>query len=150
VNAPGRWPWRALGALLFLLTTSSVRAGAQESYEARSGLLQLEGLVVFFSGAGPLSYVTMTARDVPADAVRIGSVAGRGCQFGVSTPFMGTGTPQLSGGGGEGGFARAVEDIRRRHPDLRGIYDVKVDDHVMSILTVFQRQCTEVAAQGFR
>jgi len=150
VSAPCRRRWRALGVGLFLLTTSSVPAVAQESYEANSGLLSLAGWVVFFSGTGPLSYATMTPREVPPDATRVGPVTGRSCQFGVSTPFLGLSIPQLSGGWGEGGFARALEEIRRSRPDLRGIYDVIVDDHVMSVLTVFQRQCTEVTAQGFR
>jgi hypothetical protein len=122
-----------------------------ESYEASSGLIPVGGFVIFFNASGPLSYATPTPKDLPAGALRLGVVTGRSCQFGVSTPFTSvSGVPRLSGAAGEGGFAKALDDIRARHPDLTGIYDVKVDDHVVGVLTIFQRQCTEITARGFR
>jgi hypothetical protein len=123
----------------------------QEAYEASAGLIRVGGLSVFLAVEGPLSYLTLTPKDVPGDAVRLGEVKGRGCQFAVSTPVVGIpAVPRLSGATGRGGFQKALADIRSRHPEVDGIYDVKVDDHVVAILGIFQRQCTEVTAQGFR
>jgi hypothetical protein len=122
-----------------------------DSYEANPGLISIGGWVVFFASEGPLSYATLTARDLPRDAVRMGPVRGRACQYGLSTPIIGLNqVPRLSGAVGEGGFEKALQQIREQHPDLRGVYDVKVDDHVTTVLTVFHRQCTEVTARGFR
>lgn len=142
---------RALLACLLVVAPGSAAFAQSDSYEANSGLLPLGGFVVFFDAGGPLSYLTMTPRDLPPGSTPIGVVTGRGCQYGVSTPLVGlSGLPRLSGGGGEGGFEKALQDIREHHPELKGIYDVKVDDHVVGVLTVFQRQCTEVTAVGFR
>ena len=139
-----------LVAWLAVAASGSAALAQSESWEANSGLIPVGGFVVFFNAGGPLSYATLTPRDLPPDAMPIGVVTGRGCQYGLSTPLMGLSTPRLSAATGEGGYAKALEDIRVRHPDLRGIYDVKVDDHLVSVLTVFQRQCTEVTAKGFK
>jgi hypothetical protein len=139
------------GLAALLVAASAATALGQESYEANPGLIRVGGLIVFMAAEGPLSYLTLTPKDLPADAVRLGPVKGRGCQFGVSTPVVGlSSVPRLSGAAGRGGFEKAVADIRSRHPEVSGIYDVKVDDHVLAILGIFQRQCTEVTAQGFR
>lgn len=139
-----------LACALAVLAAGPPAFGQSDSYEASSGLLPLGGLIVFFNASGPLSYATLTPKDLPDGAVRVGTVKGRSCQFGVSTPVVGFSGPRLSAGAGQGGFERALEDIRARHPELAGIHDVKVDDHVIGVLTVFQRQCTEVTATGFR
>jgi len=142
----------ALCASLLAGTLAASPALAQpETYEANPGLLSIGGFVVFFASEGPLSYATLSGKDLPADAVPIGTVKGRGCQYGLSTPIVGwTATPRLSGAAGAGGYEEALQAIRERHPDLRGIYDVRVDDHVLSVLTIFHRQCTEVTARGFK
>jgi hypothetical protein len=126
-------------------------AVAQEAHEADPGVLAPGGYVIFLDATAPLSYATLTPRDVPRDAVRVGRVTGRGCQVGVAVPVTGSvsGT-RVSGGGGVGGFERAVRDIRERHPGLRGIFDVMVDVHALNVLTFFRRLCTEVTALGFR
>ena len=139
----------ALTALL--VAAWAAAALGQEAYEASPGLIRIGGLSVFLVAEGPLSYLTLTPKDVPRDAVRLGEVKGRGCQFAVATPVVGMpAVPRLSGATGRGGFQKALADIRSRHPEVDGIYDVKVDDHVVAILGIFQRQCTEVTAQGFR
>lgn len=124
-------------------------AGAQT--EAESGLMTLGGFVVLFAAEGPLSYATATPRDVPADAVRVGTVRGRSCQYGLSVPVAGgiSGT-RLSGAVGDGGYEAALRDLQARQPALRGIYDVKVDEHSRSVLTVYRQLCVEVTAEGFR
>ena len=139
-----------LVSLLAASTGGSVAVAQTESYEANPGLISLSGFVVFFDSEGPLSYATLTAKNLPSGAVLIGTVKGRGCQYGISTPIGVSSMPRMSGAAGKGGYERALQDIWERHPDLRGIYDVKVDDHLLSVLTVFQRQCTEVTAKGFK
>jgi hypothetical protein len=137
-----------LGALAWVLT---IEVKGQESYEASPGLLLLGGFVVFFDAQGPLSYPTLTAAEVPNDAISLGSVTGRGCQYGLSIPIVGASSlTRVSGGVGRGGFQKAIGDIRQRHPELRGIYDVKVDSHLLSVLTVFSRRCVEISARGFK
>lgn len=123
----------------------------QSGYEASSGVIRPAGFVLFLTALGPLSYATLTPGDLPRDALRLGPVSGRSCQFAISTPMIDiAGIPRLSAGAGGGGFEQALEHIRERHPDLTGIYDVKIDVHMVGVLTVFQRLCTEITAQGFR
>lgn len=109
------------------------------------------GLVLFFDSEGPLSYVTAAPGDLPDDVMPLGEVKGRGCQYGLSVPLLGASTIiQISGGVGHGGYGKALKDIKLRHPELAGIYDVKIDDHVISILTIFRRVCVEISARGFK
>ncbi|MEN8129956.1 MAG: hypothetical protein ABFS45_07130 [Pseudomonadota bacterium] len=126
-------------------------ATAQPSYEAKSGLLPMGGLVIFFDSEGPLSYVTSAPGDLPDDMVPLREVKGRGCQYGLSVPLLGASTiTRISGGMGRGGYGKALKDIKLRYPELAGIYDVKIDDHVISVLTMFRRVCVEITARGFK
>jgi hypothetical protein len=126
-------------------------AHGQSGYEASSGVIRPGGFVLFLSASGPLSYATLTPGHLPRDALRLGPVSGRGCQFAISTPVINiAGIPRLSAGAGGGGFDKALQHIREQYPDLTGIYDVKIDVHTVGVLTVFQRLCTEITAQGFR
>jgi hypothetical protein len=124
---------------------------AETPYEADPGLIPMGLFTVFFNTEGPLSYATLTPGDLPAEAVPLGTVKGRGCQYGVSIPIGGTSfITRVSGAVGRGGYEKALRDIRNHHPGLKGIYDVKVDEHILNILTVFERLCVEVTAKGFR
>lgn len=137
-----------LGALAWGFITN---VQGRESYEAAPGLLPSKGFVIFFNAEGPLSYPTLTGAELPGDAIPIGLVTGRGCQYGLSIPIVvSSSITRVSGGAGRGGFQKALSDIRERHPRLRGIYDVKVDNHLFSILTIFSRRCIEIAARGFK
>ncbi len=123
----------------------------QASYEASPGLLPAGGFVVFFNAEGPLSYPTLTVAELPKDAISLGTVTGRGCQYGLSIPILtGSSVTRVSGGAGRGGFQKALSDIREQHPQLRGIYDVKVDTHLFSVLTVYSCRCAEISALGFK
>lgn len=119
------------------------------SYEAQFGLIQVGGFVVLFDTQGPMSYVTLTSRDLPRDAKPIGEVKGRGCQRALSIPLLGDGNTQISGALGDGGYRRAFKQILEEHPGIKGIYDVKIDDHDFSILGIYTHLCTEVTARGF-
>ena len=121
------------------------------TWESKPGMLRLSGMVLFFGGQGPLSYQLPAAGSAPQGAVPAGEVFGSACQHGLSVPLsLAPRSTRLSGGAGKGGYEKALADIRSRHPDLRGIYDAKVDDHRVSILGVYQRLCTEITARGFK
>jgi hypothetical protein len=126
-------------------------AWGRGSYEAAPGLLFPGAFIVFFDAEGPLSYAALTPGKLPGDAMPLGAVTGRGCQYGLSIPIIGSSViTRLSGGAGRGGFQKALRGIREQHPELRGIYDVKVDNHLLSVLTVFSQQCVEISARGFK
>jgi hypothetical protein len=137
--------------LSFLTKRVPQTAIGQSGYEASSGVIRPGGFVLFLSASGPLSYATLTPGDLPRDALRLGPVRGRGCQFAIATPMINiAGIPRLSAGAGGGGFDKALQHIREQYPELKGLYDVKIDVHMVGVLTVFQRLCTEIAPQGFR
>ncbi len=108
---------------------------------------------MFFNSKGPLSFQTLTGSEIPKDAVDAGTVKCTSCQHGVSIPVPGLGngrSTNLSGAGGNGGFDKALANLKKDKPDLRGIYDVKIDMHQVSILGIYRRLCTEVSARGFK
>ena len=122
------------------------------AYEASPGLIFVGLFMVFYDSQGPLSYQTMTHQEVPKNAVRVGEVVGDSCQHGLSIPIIFSLTDRFSvaGAKGDGSYKKALLDIHEKYPDLAGLYDVKVDIHRMSILTIYRRDCTVVVAQGFK
>lgn len=140
-----------MAVLLLSLPAAPARAGGEgEGSEAAPGLIASGGLVLFYRSEGPLSFVSMTPRDVPAGARPLGTVRGVSCQRGLSIPLSADirGT-SLSGGYGDGGFARAVAQMKKERPELAGIYDVRTDLRVFSILGIYRKLCTEVTARAF-
>ncbi len=144
---------RVLLACLFLLLASQARADWDE-YDARPGLIPIGGLIVFFNSQGPLSYPTLTPKEIPSDAVNIGTVRCKSCQHGLSipitTPSSSSRSTNLSGAQGDGSFKKALAQLQKDRPELKGIYDVKVDMHRISVLGIYKRLCTEVTARGFK
>lgn len=136
-------------ALALLL--AALPACAQEGSEARPALVPAGGLLLFYNSQGPLSFVTMTLRDLPPGAVLAGEVKSRGCQHGLSIPIAANiRATSLSGAAGDGGYFKALRALKKERPELAGIYDVKVDLHLVSILGIYRRLCTEILARGFR
>jgi hypothetical protein len=138
------------GALLLALSTL---AQAREAYEARPGLLYPGGLVLFLNSQAPMSYESYSRGELPTDAVLLGEVTGQGCQYGISLPLSllsGTRAASLSGAAGNGGYKKAIHGIHAQYPQLRGLYDVKIDLHATIVLGIFSRLCTEIDARGFR
>lgn len=140
-----------LVALLALLgLAASAAAQEHSSWDANPGMLRTGGLVLFFGGQGPMSYAS-TPGGLPEGATPAGEVRGRACQHGLSVPLgIGLRAQRLSAGGGRGGYDRALADIKTRRPELKGVYDVRVDDHRTVVLTIYQRLCTEITARGFQ
>jgi len=138
--------------MILIAMVLALSAAAQEtrSWEAKPGLLSLSGFAVFFGVQGTLSYAS-TPGGLPSGASDAGEVRGQACQRGLSIPLgLSVSATRLSAGAGQGGYERALADLRARNPRIKGVYDVKADDHITSVLTIFQRLCTEVAARGFR
>ncbi len=132
----------------------STTAWAQTaSWEASTGLIYVGGFVLFYESEGPLSYKSLTPWELPKDAILVGEVTGDSCQHGVSIPiiFSGTDRVSVSGAKGDGSFKKALKDLHEKHPNVEGLYDVKVDVHQISVLGgLYKRDCTEVVALGFR
>jgi hypothetical protein len=124
-------------------------------HEAQPGLILPGGFfILWYDATGPLSYRTMRPRDVKGPVERLGPVSGRSCQLRLAIPLLPptafTRGASLTLAGGNGSFVKALGDVQRAHPGLKGVYDIAVDHHVVTVLGVFQRACTEVRARGFR
>ncbi len=139
---------RAVLAAALLSVSPLPAAWAQEAgSEARRGLISVSGFLLFRNARGPLSYVSEAA---PALGAETRPVFGRGCQHGLSIPItMAVRGPRIAAAAGRGGYEIALAKIREAHPGLKGLYDMKVDDHVISVLGIYHRVCTEINARGF-
>ena len=80
----------------------------------------------------------------------LGTVKGVSCQHGLSIPtaaqFRAT---SVTGGYGDGSFKKALAQIKEKNPDMAGLYDVRTDMRIFSILGVYRKLCTEVTARAF-
>lgn len=133
-------------AILF----SGVCAWAQEGYEARPTLMAPGGLLLFYGGAGPVSYRAPTPRDLPPGAKLLGEVRGEGCQQGLFIPIdLSLRPTSVSSVIGNAGFEKALAQIHHDHPTLDGLFDIKIDRHTVSIISIYRKACTEVSARGF-
>lgn len=137
-------------ALVLALVAPAFAAGEGDEDGAVPDMMTTGGLVLYYDSTGPMSFVTMTPKDVPSGARLLGEVSGESCQRGLSVPIaVQLNATSLSGVYGDGGYRKALEAIKKAHPDLAGIYDVKTDLELFSILGVYRTLCTVVAARGF-
>lgn len=143
---------RALLAAVLVLALApwaSARGDGDED-DAVPGLIPAGGLMIFYKSEGPLSFVTMTAKDRPAGARELGTVRGVSCQHGLSVPIAAQlRATSISGGYGDGSFKKALEQIKKASPDMAGLYDVRTDLRIFSILGIYRKLCTEVTARAF-
>jgi hypothetical protein len=139
------------GWLLAVLMAAPAVLAQEEGTTASPGLISPGGLVLFYASEGPLSFATLTPGELPPGARDAGEVRGRSCQHGLAIPVSATIRPTtVSGAAGNGGYEKTVAAILKVRPDLAGIYDVKVDVHILGILGFYRRSCTEILARGFR
>ena len=140
------------GSLLALNACAQIPPEVPPTYEANSGLIFVGLFMLYYDSEGPLSYQNSMLQEVPKGAIRIGEVRGDSCQYGLSIPIPFTASDRISisGAVGDGSYREAIENIRERYPELDGLYDVKVDIHRRSILTIWNRNCTIVVAHGFK
>ena len=135
-----------------LFSSLVVFADEPEVYEANPELINVDGYVVFFNSQGPVSYLSSTSGEIPAGATRMGNVHGQSCQHALSLPLsadLKTRSANIGGALGDGGYQQAFEKIKKDHPEIKGIYDVRVDMHEVRILSVYSKLCTEITARGF-
>ncbi len=139
-----------IALLLLLLAPFARAAGENDGDTAVPGLIPAGSLMLFYDSSGPLSFVTMTPKDKPKGAFELGTVTGSSCQHGLSVPLSADvrGT-SITGAYGNGSFVKAVGQIKAEHPTASGIYDVRVDQRVFSILGIYRKLCTEVTARAF-
>lgn len=145
---------RALPALALLLLPAlgGARARAQEGSSARPGLVTVGGLLLFYDAQGPLSFVPMTPGDLPKGAAVLpGELFARSCQYGLSLPISASlRATSVSGAVGNGGYEKAMAALRVEHPEVRGLFDVKIDVRTTVVLGLWRRQCVELTGRAFR
>ena len=139
----------AAAAALALLLAGPARA--QDSGAAVPGLVRPGGFLLFYDSQGALSFVSATRSELPSDAEDAGEVSVSACQHGLSIPLsLSLRANSISAAAGRGGYEKALARLKAQRPELRGIYDVKVDTRVTSVLRLWRRMCVEVSARGFR
>ena len=136
--------------VLLGLAASARATGENDEDTAVPGLIPAGSMMLFYDSEGPLSFVAMTPKDKPAGAPELGLVKGVSCQRGLSIPLSADvrGT-SITGAYGRGGFEKALAQIRKEKPEVKGIYDVRTDTHFISILGIYRKRCTEVVARAF-
>lgn len=140
-----------LAAALVATLAGAARAyGEGDEDDAVPGLQPVSGMVLFYESAGPMSFPSMTPKDVPEGARKIREVSGRACQRGLAVPIAASfNATNISAYYGNGTFAKAIAQIKQEHPDVIGIYDVRTDIEVFSILGFYKSLCTVVTARAF-
>jgi hypothetical protein len=142
--------WLHAGLLLASLSPGAWARGENDGDTAVPGLIPAGNFTIFYKTEGPLSFVTMTPKDRPKDARELGKVKGSSCQHGLSVPISADvrGT-SISGAYGDGSFGKALAHIKKAKPEVLGIYDVRTDMKVFSLLGIYKKLCTEVTARAF-
>ena len=137
-------------ALVALLAATGWAIGEGDEDTAIPGLEPASGLVLYYDAAGPMSFPSMTPKDVPEGVVKIREVKGRACQRGLSLPTaLSINATNISAYYGDGGYGKAVAQIKKKYPGVIGLYDVRTDIEDFSILGFFHSLCTEVTARAF-
>lgn len=133
-----------------MLLAAPVRAQEEAAgVNGRGGLMRMGGILLFSNNRGPLSFVTLPAK--PEGAVDVGEVGGETCQHGVAIPTaLNVRATNISGSAGNGGFEKTLAKLKESRPELAGVYDVRVDARIFSVLGFYRRLCTVIHARGFR
>ncbi|TPW21322.1 MAG: hypothetical protein FD126_806 [Elusimicrobia bacterium] len=144
---------KTLAALLALALAAAPGARAQEEEgdDSSPGMVRVGGFLLFYDSQGPLSFASATRSELPAGAVDAGEVVASACQHGLSIPTgFSLRSTNVSAAAGRGGYMKALERLRKERPELRGLYDLKVDVRETSVLRVWRRMCVELSARGFK
>jgi hypothetical protein len=137
-------------ALVALLAAAGRATGEEDEDSAFPGMQPASGLVLYYNSSGPLSFPSLTPKDVPGDARKIREVKGRACQRGLALPTSASfNATNVSAYYGNGSYAKALAQIKKEHPEVVGIYDVRTDLEVFSVLGFYRSLCTEVTARAF-
>lgn len=148
--------FRARAFLLAALLPASLRSpaawarGENDGDTAVADLIPTGSFMLFYKTQGPLSFVAMTPKDRPKGARELGTVKGVSCQHGLSVPLSAdVRATSISGAYGDGSVMKAIDSIKKEKPGVGGIYDVRTDLRVFSILGIYRKLCTEVTARAF-
>ncbi|MBI5549108.1 MAG: hypothetical protein HY901_34925 [Deltaproteobacteria bacterium] len=146
-----------MAALLSFLGAGSgcatARMGEGAALGGMGGPMSLAGVTVYQSSEGPLAYESPAGRDARR-ALPARRVQGRACQSGVQLPLgfvfslwdiEGGAVAGLNAAWGEGGFRAAMASAQAQAPDAL-LYDVRADLKIVSVLSVWHRQCVVVTA----
>jgi hypothetical protein len=137
-------------ALAAALAAPCAALGEGDEDDAVPGMQSANGLVLFYESAGPMSFAAMTPKDVPENALKIQEVRGTACQRGLSVPIAANfNATNISAYRGNGSYAKALAQIKKERPDVLGIYDVRTDVEVFSVLGIYRSLCTIVTARAF-
>lgn len=141
---------KLLAALLALALAPGAHA-QEEGDDSAPGLVRVGGFLLFYDSQGPLSFASATRSELPAGAVDAGEVVASACQHGLSIPTgFSLRSTNVSAAAGRGGYVKALERLRQERPELRGLYDLKVDVRETSVLRVWRRMCVQLSARGFK
>ncbi len=143
---------KILAALLALgLAAAPASAAQEEGDDASPGMVRVGGLLLFYDSQGPLSFQSATRSELPEGVADAGEVTASACQHGLSIPTgLSLRSTNISAAAGRGGYAKAIERLRKERPELRGLYDLKVDVRETSVLRVWRRMCIQLTARGFK
>jgi hypothetical protein len=142
--------WLLAAALAAAAAGPCAAAGDGDDDFALPMMQTTGGLVLYYNSTGPLSFLSMTPKDVPAGARLIPEVRGVTCQRGLSIPITATiQATDISGVYGDGGYIKSLAKIKKENPGVIGIYDVRVDLEIFSILGFYKSTCTIVTARAF-
>lgn len=132
-------------------------AALPPSYEANPQVLALPAVVLHQDSSGALSYHARTpAGDEPLRPW--GRAQGRACQQGFQIPVLWSlgmpsynriGTWSISAGWGDGGYGRALADLRKNLPANAVLFDLRADIRLRTILSVYAEECLELDAAVF-
>jgi hypothetical protein len=137
-------------ALVALSSAVAVASGEEDEDTAVPGIQPASGLVLFYESSGPLSFPSTTPRGVPDGTRKISEVRGTACQRGVGIPTALSVNPtSFSFYFGDGGYAKALAKIKEANPEISGVYDVRTDLELFSILGIYKSLCTIVTARAF-
>jgi len=118
-----------------------------------AGVIALPPVVLYQDSAGPLSY-----RSPAASSAFTLEVRGEACQRAWTVPVglvwaaiksgnTAYAPAYLSGGWGDGGYARAMASAQDRAPNAH-LTDVRADMRTMIILGIWREQCVRVVASA--
>ena len=142
--------WFLAAALAAASAAPCAATGEGDDDFAMPSMQPTSGLVMYYDSTGPMSFLSMTPADVPAGARLIPEVRGETCQRGLSIPITASiQATNVSGVYGDGGYIKSLAKIKKEHPDVVGIYDVRVDLEIFSILGFYKSTCTIVTARAF-
>ncbi|QQR88671.1 MAG: hypothetical protein IPJ88_10505 [Myxococcales bacterium] len=137
-------------------TTSSPSQRAGGNYEPRARHL-VTGIPVFNMTTAPAAWNSNTGGETSKYA-RVPGLHGEACQYGIGAPVPlgllditdGHAIIVLSASAGNGGFSEALQEIKKAHPEVIALADVRADMSTLAILSVFYKSCVHVHGTGLK